>query len=99
MDIPGYKTYDSYNNKNNYQFKNPQSQLRNSNQAFIQAVSQVSNDVANVCAYKDSRQFSLPPVNPQLTSGGMNLNLQSFSPQQIQNLISQFNVHVQVSGS
>ena len=50
-----------------------------------------------MCADPDSRYYSLPPVTPHLTSGGMDLNLQSFTPQQIQSLISQFNAHVRVS--
>ncbi|XP_048609123.1 uncharacterized protein LOC111202900 [Brassica napus] len=58
----------------------------------------LTNAVATVCADTDSRFISqLPPVSPHLTSGGMNLNLQSFTPQQIQSLITQFNAHVRVS--
>ena len=58
----------------------------------------MTNVVATICTDTDSRFISqLPLVSPPLTSGGMNLNLQSFTPQQIQSLITQFNAHVRVS--
>lgn len=36
-------------------------------------------------------QANIVPSSPQITTGGANLTLQNFTPQQIQNLIAQFN--------
>ncbi|XP_013614046.1 PREDICTED: uncharacterized protein LOC106320224 [Brassica oleracea var. oleracea] len=90
---PGYRAYGSYHNKNVSQSKNVQSQLKYQNQSLVPASSQVSNAVSNVCADQDSRQYSLPPVTPRLTSGGMDLHLQSFTPD------TEFDLSVQCSCS
>ncbi|XP_013679185.2 uncharacterized protein LOC106383657 [Brassica napus] len=95
---PGYKTYGSSQSKNHSQSKPFQSQAKYPPQVAGQGVSQMSNDVATVCIDKDMRSYSsAPSVSPQLTSGGLNLILQSFSPEHIQSLIAQSNTHVRVS--
>ena len=94
----GYKTYGSPQSKNHSQSKPFQPQAKYPPQATSQVQSQMSNVVATVCVDKDSRSYtSAPNVSHQLTSGGLNLNLQSFSPEQIKSLIAQFNTHVRVS--
>ena len=94
---PSYKQYGSYNNRNTSHNKNVQSMSRSQGQTSTPAPSPMSNAVATVCAENKLNAYSYPPATPQLISGGVNLDLQQFSPQQIQNMVSQFNAHVRVS--
>ncbi|XP_056864308.1 uncharacterized protein LOC130511370 [Raphanus sativus] len=85
---PGYRSYGS---------KNASSQPKPA-ASSPQVTAPVSNAVASVCVDKDTCSYSsVPTALPQLTSGGMNMNLQSFTPQQLQHLIAQFNSHVRAS--
>ena len=97
---PGYKTNGSgYGSKNQYFQKNqPQHQQPRSVQQQLTSptVSQQANAIANVHTDVGSSFQYVPPGVPHLTSGGANTLLQQFTPQQIQNLISQFNTHVRV---
>lgn len=85
---PGYRTYGSSQSKTTSQSKPASAQSMTS--APVAA-----NAVTTLCTDQESRSLPLlPSVAPQLTSGGMNMNLQSFTPQQIQSLIALFNAHV-----
>ena len=59
---------------------------------------QNANVYANAYANSNvhSATESYPHMQPQVTSGGNSLNLQDFTPEQIQNLVSQFNASVKI---
>lgn len=84
---PGYKSH--------YKSQSKQKQSQTPTNALAPSVpDSTAKAIANVYSSIGSTQGLLPSASPHLTSGGTNMNLQNFTPQQIQNLIAQFNPHV-----
>lgn len=91
---PGYKTHGStYIQKNHSQ---PKTQMMS---APAQMPLTPANAIANAYATAGSLHYnnvSASNLIPHITSGGTNVMLQDFTPQQIRSLIAQFNAHVRV---
>ncbi|XP_056864953.1 uncharacterized protein LOC130511650 [Raphanus sativus] len=95
---PGYKTYGASHSQNRNQSQSRPLQAPHKPTPDSAQPPPLTNAVATVCADTDHGLLPKPPpASPQLTSGGLNMNLQNFTPQQIQSLVAQFNAHVRVS--
>ncbi|WZZ65176.1 hypothetical protein YC2023_076546 [Brassica napus] len=89
---PGYKTHGSF--KNQTQSKN--APVQHQKQQMQLTPVHTANVIANAYSNAGASVYSSEPL-PYVTTGGTNVTLQNFTPQQIQHLIAQFNSQVRVS--